>query len=142
MLVAVLYRCMSICTRSQSHRLFAKGVMAVMDMLGGIGLDDLAIIDQAGKEETTVAQLGSYWKKYIIGVKEPGEKIVLAMLLISQPLLQLALNPLPDQHRDELIQVYRYGLGFDMLVDQVASLIQSSIKVMRPLEISVKLCIV
>ncbi|KAF9317200.1 hypothetical protein BG003_001065 [Podila horticola] len=128
MLVAVLYRCMSICTRSQSHRLFAKGVMAVMDMLGGIGLDDLAIIDQAGKEETTVAQLGSYWKKYIIGVKEPGEKIVLAMLLISQPLLQLALNPLPDQHRDELIQVYRYGLGFDMLVDQVASLIQSSIK--------------
>ncbi|KAG0099293.1 hypothetical protein BGZ93_008238 [Podila epicladia] len=128
MLVAVLYRCLSICTRSQSHTLFAKGVTAVMDMLGGIGLDDIALFDQAGKEESTITQLGSYWKEYIKGVKEPSEKTVLVMLLVSQPLLQLALNPLSDQHRDELSQVYRYGLGFDVLVDQVASLIQSSIK--------------
>ncbi|KAG0032175.1 hypothetical protein BGZ81_011514 [Podila clonocystis] len=112
----------------QSHRLFAKGVTAVMDMLGGIGLDDIAIFDQADKEESTVARLGSYWKEYIEGVKELSEKTTLAMLLVSQPLLQLALNPFPHQHRHELIQVYRYGLGFDALVDQVASLIQSSIK--------------
>ncbi|KAG0039339.1 hypothetical protein BGZ82_008668 [Podila clonocystis] len=128
MLVALLYRCMSICTRSQSHRLFAKGVTAVMDMFGGIRLEDIAIFDQADKEESTVARLGSYWKEYIEGVKELSEKTTLAMLLVSQPLLQLALNPFPHQHRHELIQVYRYGLGFDALVDQVASLIQSSIK--------------
>ncbi|KAF9331424.1 hypothetical protein BG006_005709 [Podila minutissima] len=128
MLVAVLYRCLSICTRSQSHTLFSKGVTAVMDMLGGIELDDIAIFDQSGKEESSVARLGSYWKEYVKGVKELSEKTVLVMLLVSQPLLQLALNPLSDQHRDELIQVYRYGLGFDLLVDQVASLIQSSIK--------------
>lgn len=142
MLVAVLYRCLSICTRSQSHTLFAKGVTAVMDMLGGIELDDITVFDQSGKEESSVARLGSYWKEYVKGVKELSEKTVLVMLLVSQPLLQLALHPLSDQHRDELIQVYRYGLGFDLLVDQVVSLIQSSIKVIHPPEIYVKLCII
>ncbi|KFH66102.1 hypothetical protein MVEG_08203 [Podila verticillata NRRL 6337] len=129
MLVAVLYRSMSICTRSQSHRLFAKGVTAIMDMLGGIRLDDITMLDEGSKEESTMTQLGSYWGEYVKSVKkDSGEKSLLTMLTVSQPLLQLALNPLPDQHRDELFQVYRYGLGFDVLVDQVASLIQSTLK--------------
>lgn len=130
MLVAVLYRSMSICTRSQSHRLFVKGVTAVMDMLGGIRLHDITMFDEDSKEESAVIQLGSYWEEYVKSVKkDSGEKSLLTMLTVSQPLLQLALNPLSDQHRDELVQVYRYGLGFDVLVDQVASLIQSSLKV-------------
>ncbi|KAF9396504.1 hypothetical protein CPC16_001186 [Podila verticillata] len=129
MLVAVLYRSMSICTRSQSHRLFAKGVTAIMDMLGGIRLDDITMLDEGSKEEWTMTQLGSYWGEYVKSVKkDSGEKSLLTMVTVSQPLLQLALNPLPDQHRDELFQVYRYGLGFDVLVDQVASLIQSTLK--------------
>lgn len=130
MLVGVLYRSMSIFTRSQNHRLFVKGVTAVIDMLGGIRLDDIAMLDEGSKGESAVMRLGSYWEEYVKSIKkESDEKALLTMLTVSQPLLQLALNPLPDQHRDELVQVYRYGLGFDVLVDQVASLIQSSIKV-------------
>ncbi|KAG0344536.1 hypothetical protein BG004_004371 [Podila humilis] len=128
MAVAVLYRTMSISTRSQSRRLFSEALMSVIDALGGPSLNDMSLFESEGDVESTESQLGTYWESFVKGVQTVAEKTVLVQLLVAQPLIQLALDPFPENHRCTLAQIYDYGIGFDMLVDYTVSHIQHSLK--------------
>ncbi|KAF9428771.1 hypothetical protein BGZ94_001091 [Podila epigama] len=130
LLVAVLYRCLSVSTRSQSHRLMLKGMPAIMDMLGGMTLDDMDMFTdmEDSPQELVQSQPDIYWQEYNRGLWDHGHRTLSTILMVSQVLVQLSLEPLTLKNRDLLPQVYGYGLGFDIEVDQLASVIQSATK--------------
>lgn len=88
--------------------------------------------------------LGLYWKRFAQGRERVAEgssqgaasesivdleDVVLVVLKMSETLLRFALEPVPPKHKDSVLQVYGLGVGSNMMADQVASLVQSSLKV-------------
>ncbi|KAF9572867.1 hypothetical protein EC968_009351 [Mortierella alpina] len=142
MLAPAIYRSLSISSRSECHRLLIQGVPLLVALCPGSSDVDLFW------EEDSIAMsrpLGRYWKRFTRGREQVQrtlqgaasessmdlEDVVLSVLKMSEILLRFALEPVPPKHKDSVLQVYDLGVGSDIMVDQMASLIQSSIKALR-----------
>ncbi|KAF9964318.1 hypothetical protein BGZ70_006624 [Mortierella alpina] len=143
MLAPVFYRILSISSRSECHRLLTQGVPSLVALCPGSSAVDLFWEENA---TAMSCPLGPYWKCFTQGREqavvnfsqgvssESGmnlEDILLSVLSMSETLLRFALEPVPPKHKDSVQQVYDLGVGSDIMVDQMASLIQSSIKALH-----------
>ncbi|KAF9355386.1 hypothetical protein BGX26_006634 [Mortierella sp. AD094] len=144
-LIPLLYRVLSISSRSEGHRLLTRGVPTMVKSWGE--LTDLSFFWDLTDEKPR-NPLGSYWDafslcKYRTAEKEESrqgqeswngfssEEVVLAILMTSEMLLRFALEPLTPKSPSVVLQVYRMLVGYDMMVDHMASLVLSSIKFIK-----------
>ena len=131
-LVPALYRVLSTSSTQESRRLLVRVAPELVAIWGGIGTEDSTLFWD--NEPSPRATLGSYWNEEKIMRENGWERIngsesTLSILCLSESLLRLALDPYPRIHRTTLMCVYGFDAGYDMLVDQVASLIPPAIKV-------------
>ncbi|KAG0213262.1 hypothetical protein BGX28_004835 [Mortierella sp. GBA30] len=137
MFAPVLYRILSISSRSECHRLLTQGVPCLLRLWPGSSNKNRFWKQDVA--ETAHCLLGPYWKDFAQGqvVQVPGAadkniislNAVLAVLRMSETLLRFAMEPVPQMQRDNVMQVYSLEVGYNMLVDQMASLVQSSLKI-------------
>ncbi|KAG0017160.1 hypothetical protein BGZ80_008560 [Entomortierella chlamydospora] len=144
-LIPLLYRVLSISSRSEGHRLLARGIPAMMKYWGE--LPDLAFYWDVADEKPR-KRLGSYWDafslcKFYTAEREESqqgqeswdgfssEEVVVAVLMTSEMLLRFALEPLTPKSPSMVLQVYRMFVGYDVMVDHMASLVLSSIKFVK-----------
>ncbi|KAG0315490.1 hypothetical protein BGZ99_007430 [Dissophora globulifera] len=148
-LVPVLYRVLSLSSRSEGHRLLSKGIPAMMRLWGmadpeffwDVVGDDVAI-------GSGLRSLGPYWRAFYRGEYRAGQKdtseiqaayteevtaqdTLLSVLRTSEMLLRFALEPLPQRNTETVLEVYRMDIGYDVQVDQLTSLVLSSIRLLR-----------
>ncbi|KAF9182439.1 hypothetical protein BGZ51_004743 [Haplosporangium sp. Z 767] len=130
----VLYRVLSISSRSESQRLLVQGVPSLVK-LWGQSCDSSIHWDITHDETTALHTLSSYWSSFRLvenrGTEEDANDRLLTLLQMSETLLRFALEPLPVKNKDMMTKVYSLEVGYDMTADQIASLIQSSIKTMQ-----------
>ncbi|KAG0249851.1 hypothetical protein BG011_008869 [Mortierella polycephala] len=126
-----LYRVLSISSRSESQRLLIQGVPSLVN-LWGQSCDSSIHWDITHDETTALHTLSSYWDSFRHiknrGSGDDTNDRLLTVLQMSEALLRFALEPLPVKNKDMTMKVYSLEVGYDMTADQVASLIQSSIK--------------
>ncbi|KAF9163902.1 hypothetical protein BGX20_001159 [Mortierella sp. AD010] len=144
-LIPLLYRVFSISSRSEGHRLLTRGIPAMMKYWGD--LPDLAFYWNLADEKPR-KRLGSYWDafnlcKFYTAEREESqqeqeswggfssEEVVVAVLMTSEMLLRFALEPLTPKSPSIVLQIYRMFVGYDMMVDHMASLVLSSIKFVK-----------
>ncbi|KAG0297065.1 hypothetical protein BGZ96_007766 [Linnemannia gamsii] len=148
-MIPALYRVLSISTRHQSHRLLIHAVPVMSQLWGRPGnrrlyWDDL---DNVTVNDSQLLALGSYWDSFKNDGRQQQEEDFemtestttltkrnedsLDILLTLEMVLRCSLEPLPSKGVEPVIQVYRCGLGYDMMPDQVASLVQSVFKAIR-----------
>lgn len=146
-MIPALYRILSISTRNQSHRLLIHAVPVMAQLWGGpsdsrLYWDDL---DNGIVNDSQLPVLGSYWDSFKNDGRQQQEEDfemtdpttilfknnehLLDILLTLETVLRLSLEPLPSKGLEPVFQVYQSGLGYDMMPDQVASLVQSVFKV-------------
>ncbi|KAF8936425.1 hypothetical protein BGZ58_004205 [Dissophora ornata] len=133
-LAPVLYRILSVSSRSEGQRLLTRGI-PTMTRLWGITNEDFfwSIADEG---DPTFHKLSPYWDVYNYGnndkqelhAGEHAEDGLLRILRISEILLRFALEPLPPRNMETTLEVYRLNLGYDIMADQITSLVLSSIK--------------
>ncbi|KAF9903759.1 hypothetical protein EC991_003407 [Linnemannia zychae] len=144
-----LYRILSISTRRQSHRLLTHAVPAMAQLWGGPSDPSLFWDDELNNSSTQHNQLltlGPYWDKFKHGSRhqevdrkeEDAETGLpssvsesLDILLTLETTLRFSLDPLPSKCKEPVLQIFQSDVGYDMMPDQVASLIQSVFKSMR-----------
>ncbi|KAG0367104.1 hypothetical protein BGZ54_004387 [Gamsiella multidivaricata] len=139
--VPVLYRVLSISSRSEGCRLLTKGAPRMI--LFWSGLPDLSFYwDVVDVQEVMKKPLGPYWDSFTQagyhrqGTREAKSKftvlgyqdILLLVLHVSEMLLRFSLEPLPPKGTELVLDAFRLELGYDVMIDQVASLILSSIR--------------
>ncbi|KAF9960183.1 hypothetical protein BGZ72_007718 [Mortierella alpina] len=143
MLAPAIYRVLSISSRSECHRLLIQGVPSLVSLCPGSSDVELFY----GKNtKATPRPLGPYWSRYAQGGGQAAESSsqgatnestmdledgVLSVLRMLETLLRFALEPVPPKQKNSVLQVYELGVGSDIMVDQMASLVQSSIKTLR-----------
>ncbi|KAF8945431.1 hypothetical protein BGZ47_002626, partial [Haplosporangium gracile] len=148
-LTPALYRVLSISTRHQRHRLLTHAVPVMTRLWGGPSDPSLYRDDLDNPTKDSHSQrpmLGSYWDNFTRGghqqeeedsemtepttlLKNIGDS--LDILLILEAVLWFSLAPLPSKGLEAVLQVYKSDLGYDMMPDQVASLVQSALKAIR-----------
>ncbi|KAG0375424.1 hypothetical protein BGX24_009133 [Mortierella sp. AD032] len=142
-----LYRVLSISTRQQSHRLLTHAVPVLAGLWGGPSDPGLFWDDESNDsaQHSQLPKLGPYWDKFKHGAHQQEEdgpetamsstlKITgnaLDILLTLETTLRFSLDPLPKKDLKNVLQVFQSDLGYDMMPDQVASLIQSVFKSIR-----------
>ncbi|KAF9940262.1 hypothetical protein BGZ67_008029 [Mortierella alpina] len=143
MLAPAIYRTLSISSRSECHRLLIQGVPSLVSLYPGSSDVDLFW----EKDSTAIPRpLGPYWKRFTQDREQVAESslqgaasesskdlkdVVVSVLKMFETLLRFALEPVPPKHKDVVLQVYDLGVGSNMMVDQMASLVQSSFKALR-----------
>ncbi|KAF9140069.1 hypothetical protein BG015_001802 [Linnemannia schmuckeri] len=144
-----LYRVLSISTRHQSHRLLTHAVPVMAQLWGGPSDSSLYWDDLDNPTKDSHSQcpmLGSYWDSFMRGgrqqeeedseMSEPSTLLKnigdsLDILLTLEAVLWFSLVPLPSKGLEAVLQVYESDLGYDMMPDQVASLVQSTFKAIQ-----------
>ncbi|KAK3814628.1 MAG: hypothetical protein J3R72DRAFT_480506 [Linnemannia gamsii] len=142
-----LYRVLSISTRQQSHRLLNHAVPVLAGFWGGPSDPSLFWDDESNDsaQHSQLPKLGPYWDKFKHGAHQQKEDRpetamsstfkntgnALDILLTLETTLRFSLDPLPKKDLKNVLQVFQSDLGYDMMPDQVASLIQSVFKSIR-----------
>ncbi|KAF9094209.1 hypothetical protein BGX23_002369, partial [Mortierella sp. AD031] len=152
MVAPALYRVMSISTRYQSHRLLTHALPMLSRLWGGPSEPNLYWdnLDQRATN-SQLPTLGSYWERFTRNNRDLDNDLeitaaaptllknvqdCLDILVTLETVLRFSLEPLPFKNMASVLQVYRAGLGYDMMSDQVASLVQSSLKTRRQLDVA------
>ncbi|KAG0214324.1 hypothetical protein BGX33_002249 [Mortierella sp. NVP41] len=147
MVAPALYRVMSISTRYQSHRLLTHALPMLSRLWGGPSEPNLYWdnLDQRATN-SQLPTLGSYWERFTRNNRDLDNDLeitaaaptllknvqdCLDILVTLETVLRFSLEPLPFKNMASVLQVYRAGLGYDMMSDQVASLVQSSLKSLK-----------
>ncbi|GJJ70087.1 hypothetical protein EMPS_02436 [Entomortierella parvispora] len=130
-LIPALYRILSTCSSHESQRILVRVVPALMECWGGIGAEDWRMLFDI--EPSFKDKLGSYWDEARISMEgspegEEGRRVTFSVISTSESLLRLAMDPYPRKPRDAIMNVYGLDVGYDMFVDQVASLIPTAVK--------------
>lgn len=140
-----LYRVLSISTRHQSHRLLTHAVPVIAQLWGGPSNPNLYWdgLDSSSREKQ-LPVLGSYWDSFKRGSRQQDEENSettesstllknvgnsLDILLTLTTVLRFSLEPLPSKGLESVLQICQSDLGYDMMPDHVASLVQSTFKV-------------
>ncbi|KAF9143395.1 hypothetical protein BGX30_000549 [Mortierella sp. GBA39] len=142
-----LYRVLSISTRHQSHRLLTYAVPVMAQLWGGLSNPNLYWDDlDSSPGDSQLPVLGSYWDSFKYGGRQQDEENSettessthpknvgnsLDILLTLTTVLRFSLEPLPSKDLESVLQVYQSDLGYDMMPDHVASLVQSTLKAIR-----------
>ncbi|OAQ24943.1 hypothetical protein K457DRAFT_141470 [Linnemannia elongata AG-77] len=142
-----LYRVLSISTRHQSHRLLTHAVPVIAQLWGGPSNPNLYWdgLDSSSREKQ-LPVLGSYWDSFKRGSRQQDEENSettesstllknvgnsLDILLTLTTVLRFSLEPLPSKGLESVLQICQSDLGYDMMPDHVASLVQSTFKAIR-----------
>ncbi|KAG0277483.1 hypothetical protein BGZ95_005881 [Linnemannia exigua] len=142
-----LYRVLSISTRQQSHRLLTHAVPVLAQLWGGPSDPSLFWDDQSDNsaQYSRFPKLEPYWDKFKHGAHQLGGDEsetstsstfkttgdALDILLTLESTLRFSLDPLPTKDLKLVLQVFQSDLGYDMMPDQVTSLIQFIFKSIR-----------
>ncbi|KAF8975885.1 hypothetical protein BGZ46_008767 [Entomortierella lignicola] len=139
-LIPLLYRVLSISSRSEGHRLLCRGIPTMMRSWGRPR--DPSFFWEPLNEKPK-RSLGPYWDtftqcKYRSIEKEgksrqdwngfTSEEIALIVLVTSELLLRFALEPLTPKSPSVVLKVYHTLVGYDVTVDHLTSVVLSSIK--------------
>jgi len=132
-LIPAVYRILSTCSSQESQRLLVRVVPVLMESWRGFGVEGWGMLSD-NDEPSFQVKLGPYWDEGRISKEgSPGSKDVMlatfSVLSISESLLRLAMDPYPRKLRSAIMTVYRFDVGYDMFVDQVASLVPTAVKV-------------
>ncbi|KAF9908435.1 hypothetical protein BX616_000152 [Lobosporangium transversale] len=141
-----LYRILSISSRSEAHRLLVQGLPSILHKWGEPLNPNFFwhAVDQAAAPHQS---LSVYWDDFLHGKpcilsrnevdqeqdrNHSTEEITLAILTITEMLLRFALEPLPPKNTEIALRVYRIQLGYDLMIDQISSLLLSAMKLAQP----------
>ncbi|KAG0051005.1 hypothetical protein BGZ83_004222 [Gryganskiella cystojenkinii] len=138
MIVPALYRVLSTCSSQQCQRLLVNVVPKLIMVLRGSQMGKANVFGETDTNSSDRPYLGPYWNKFIRGQRtteddhsQGGAKNsegALLILTLSESLLRLALDPYTRDNRMALMSVYGLDIGYDLSVDQVASLIPVAAK--------------